>query len=767
MSEKFLNSRIIHKHDVESNWNKATNFIPKQGELIVYDKDSTYTYERFKIGDGVTNVNSLPFADDTKVDKVSGKGLSTNDYTTVEKNKLAGIADGATNVIVDSKLSTTSTNAVQNKAVATEINNLNTLVGDTSVSSQISNAVNTKADKSGWTVEKNITTDASGNLIATDFIQADLAQNDNTKANYVNGIIRQESLPPYFPYAEVKMPEITWDGNTEGRDAVSIDIDGDTYTWVKVSEQIFTAEDASGCTISFSAGDIYDGGNAFADSNGNVTVNEIEVICVTNTSAPVIIDVWGEDKSLTFASTGTYFLTAEGQYVNSISNDVITYASKKILPQDIIYQNTLDRLVYEKKDTWSKDELPYRDVIKTIRWDGNTSGLVSFTSIDGSSFYKVSDIVLTIKQVDGLDCIITDGYDYVVYGDNMTDFGTGIYDSNWRHPRFLSAKAGTYAVYTYRGNCDLVVPEDGTYFVIVNNEGITTTTSLEYRVGKVYKTETYVASSTIDSNKIFNVSVDDTQSITVSEYDYGDGTSTIPVTYKPLPAVTAADNGSSLKVIDGEWTKAVDVIDSELSSTSTNSVQNKAVSAAISDLNTLVGDTSVSSQIATAIAPKLDTADATWTQIYDSGAITSEVNSISGIDIAGYKSLMVAVKCVNTTNTTSTRAGAVIFNSDSQNYSFNNIFSNLLKNGTTTSGAMAKFKIVDGFIICESAMRAINADGILSDTEGEGFDLMAPVSGGLIKCTNTVTTMAISSAAQSADHYYGVGSRVVVWGCKI
>lgn len=30
-----------------------------------------------------------------KVDKVSGKSLSTNDYTTAEKNKLAGIADGA------------------------------------------------------------------------------------------------------------------------------------------------------------------------------------------------------------------------------------------------------------------------------------------------------------------------------------------------------------------------------------------------------------------------------------------------------------------------------------------------------------------------------------------------------------------------------------------------------------------------------------------------------------------------------------------------
>ena len=32
-----------------------------------------------------------------KVDKVEGKGLSTNDYTTAEKNKLSGIASGANN----------------------------------------------------------------------------------------------------------------------------------------------------------------------------------------------------------------------------------------------------------------------------------------------------------------------------------------------------------------------------------------------------------------------------------------------------------------------------------------------------------------------------------------------------------------------------------------------------------------------------------------------------------------------------------------------
>ena len=39
-------------------------------------------------------------SDTTKVDKVAGKGLSTNDYTTAEKNKLAGIAEGAEKNVV-------------------------------------------------------------------------------------------------------------------------------------------------------------------------------------------------------------------------------------------------------------------------------------------------------------------------------------------------------------------------------------------------------------------------------------------------------------------------------------------------------------------------------------------------------------------------------------------------------------------------------------------------------------------------------------------
>ena len=59
-----------------------------------------------------------------KVDKVEGKGLSSNDYTNEEKEKLANIEDGATKTIVDDSISNTSTNPVQNKVLEAKFNEI-------------------------------------------------------------------------------------------------------------------------------------------------------------------------------------------------------------------------------------------------------------------------------------------------------------------------------------------------------------------------------------------------------------------------------------------------------------------------------------------------------------------------------------------------------------------------------------------------------------------------------------------------------------------
>lgn len=59
----------------------------------------------------------------TAVQPETGKGLSTNDYTTAEKNKLAGIEVQANKTTVDDALNDSSTNPVQNKVVKAALDN--------------------------------------------------------------------------------------------------------------------------------------------------------------------------------------------------------------------------------------------------------------------------------------------------------------------------------------------------------------------------------------------------------------------------------------------------------------------------------------------------------------------------------------------------------------------------------------------------------------------------------------------------------------------
>lgn len=73
----------------------------------------------------------------TKVDKVEGKGLSTNDFTTEEKNKLAAIENEATKTIVDGTLSFSSSNPVQNTVITNIIDDINNRLGYSPVSDQI------------------------------------------------------------------------------------------------------------------------------------------------------------------------------------------------------------------------------------------------------------------------------------------------------------------------------------------------------------------------------------------------------------------------------------------------------------------------------------------------------------------------------------------------------------------------------------------------------------------------------------------------------
>lgn len=91
-----------------------------------------------------------------KVDKVTGKGLSTNDYTTAEKNKLSGIEAQANKTVVDSALSSSSTNPVQNKVI-------NTALGTKADSSTVTALAATVSGKADTSVVNSLTSRVSQN----------------------------------------------------------------------------------------------------------------------------------------------------------------------------------------------------------------------------------------------------------------------------------------------------------------------------------------------------------------------------------------------------------------------------------------------------------------------------------------------------------------------------------------------------------------------------------------------------------------------------
>ena len=57
-----ISMRVKQKHASQTDWEKAVNFTPLAGEIIIYDGASG-SNPRIKVGDGVTKVTALPFVD--------------------------------------------------------------------------------------------------------------------------------------------------------------------------------------------------------------------------------------------------------------------------------------------------------------------------------------------------------------------------------------------------------------------------------------------------------------------------------------------------------------------------------------------------------------------------------------------------------------------------------------------------------------------------------------------------------------------------------
>lgn len=75
MRQMELTARIKQKADTKANWDKATNFVPMEGEIIIYSD-----LNEMKVGDGSTHVKDLPFITNVRHSKVEGIGNSYQYY---------------------------------------------------------------------------------------------------------------------------------------------------------------------------------------------------------------------------------------------------------------------------------------------------------------------------------------------------------------------------------------------------------------------------------------------------------------------------------------------------------------------------------------------------------------------------------------------------------------------------------------------------------------------------------------------------------------
>ena len=211
-----IGSDNIHV-DTTAGWEAQPALVAKLGHLYVYsdyaEKDGV-DIPAIKVGDGGSLVVDLPFitvdltdietalsaiqsALEDKVDKVEGKGLSTNDFTDALKDKLDGIENGAqVNTITGVKGSAEADYRTGNVEITKANIGLgdvdNTADVDKPVSTAVQAALNNKVDKeTGKGLSTNDFTDALKTKLdgietgAEVNVQADWNQTDTNADDYI------------------------------------------------------------------------------------------------------------------------------------------------------------------------------------------------------------------------------------------------------------------------------------------------------------------------------------------------------------------------------------------------------------------------------------------------------------------------------------------------------------------------------------------------------------------------------------------------------
>lgn len=469
--------------------------------------------------------------------------------------------DAEESIVVDSALNTTSENPVQNKVVATAINNLNTLVGDTPVSDQINTAVASKADASDLTAH---TGDSNIHITST----------ERTNWNAAKAHADSAHAPSNAEENQNAFSNIIVGGTT-----IVADTKTDTLTIV-AGNNVTLTPDATNDKLTIAAKDtVYTHPTYTARGAGlyKVTVDGTGHVSEATSVVKddiVALGIPAQDTTYNEATTSDAGLMSASDKTKL--NGIADGANKTIV--DSALSSTSTNPVQNK-------------VVNTAISNLNT--LVGDTSVAS----QISNAVA--NKVDKVDGKGLSTNDYTTDEKNkLSGIATG---AEVNQNAFSNVVVGstTIAADSKTDSLTIIAGNNITITPDAANDKLTIAAT-----DTVYTHPTY----TSKNSGLYKITVDGTGHVSATTAVSKSDITALGIPAQDTTYSTATQSANGL-MSSGDKTKLDGIetgankttVDSTLSSTSTNPVQNKVVNTAISALNTLVGDTPVTTQITSAI----------------------------------------------------------------------------------------------------------------------------------------------------------------------
>lgn len=334
--KSFISSAISGKVDKETGKGLSTNDFTDAYETKLQGIDDQAN--KTIVDNALDSTSSNPVQNsviksalDGKVSTEQGKGLSTNDYTTTEKNKLAGIESQANKTVVDDSLSSSSENPVQNKVINTALSGKADSSHDHTVS-DITNFPSIPSKTSDLTNDSNFVVSSTLATVATTGDYDDLI--DKPTLSDLGGVVTVEKQTNaeagYISTYHVKQ-----NGSKVG-DSINIPKD-----FLIKSATVETVETADDPVTGYAVGDKYlDFVVNTKDSSGT---DEHLYVLVSD-----LIDTYTADGSTLALSNNQFSVATRGISSTHLSDSI---PAKGITSSDISSWNAKSELTTANVDT--------------------------------------------------------------------------------------------------------------------------------------------------------------------------------------------------------------------------------------------------------------------------------------------------------------------------------------------------------------------------------------------------------------------------------